>query len=248
VALVNRRRDAAPGRCTCYKVSKCCGCVGDCVTRVRDLWRVAAGAMSLAGAIVVGGCITDNTSPDAQVGLPGIAVPAAPQNAVVQGDPSDGAPPQSFEPDTQEGVPPITTPTIRQNADAQYYPSDEPLRLGIEYFNRGNFGLAERYFRDAVEKAPRDASAWIGLAASYDRLGRFDLADRAYQSATRLVGDTTAILNNRGYSYMLRGDLNAAHRYFLRAYKREPSNPTIINNLKLLDASRRFIERSPGAL
>jgi len=93
-------------------------------------------------------------------------------------------------PDTQEGVPPITTATIQENASVQYYPSDEPLRLGLEHFNRGNFGVAEQYFRDAVEKAPRDASAWIGLGASYDRLGRFDLA--AYNSAIHLVGETTA--------------------------------------------------------
>jgi len=150
-------------------------------------------------------------------------------------------------PDTQEGVPPITTLTVQENASVQYYPSDEPLRLGIELFNRGNFGVAERYFRDAVEKAPRDASAWIGLAASYDRLGRFDLADRAYQSAIHLVGGTTAILNNRGYSYMLRGNLVAARRDFLKALEREPGNPTILNNLKLLDGSQRFIARSPDA-
>lgn len=150
--------------------------------------------------------------------------------------------------DTQEGVPPLTTQTIEENADVKYYPSDEPLRLGLEHFNRGHFGIAEQYFRDAVEKAPKDASAWIGLAASYDRLGRFDLADRAYQSAIRLVGETTAILNNRGYSYMLRGDLVAARRDFLKAYEREPTNPTVLNNMKLLNDSYRFIGRSPDAL
>jgi Flp pilus assembly protein TadD len=122
------------------------------------------------------------------------------------------------------------------------------LRLALEHFNRGNFGTAERYFRDAVEKAPKDASAWIGLAASYDRLGRFDLADESYRQAVRLVGETTALLNNRGYSYMLRGDLNAARQDFLKAYKREPVNPIIRNNLKLLDSSARFIERSPDAI
>jgi Flp pilus assembly protein TadD len=149
--------------------------------------------------------------------------------------------------DTQEGVPPITTATIQENASVQYYPSDEPLRQGLEHFNRGNFGVAEKYFRDAVEKAPKDASAWIGLAASYDRLGRFDLADRAYQSAIHLVGETTAVLNNRGYSYMLRGNVVAARRDFLKALEREPGNPTILNNLKLLDGSQRFIARSPDA-
>jgi Flp pilus assembly protein TadD len=147
-----------------------------------------------------------------------------------------------------EGVPPITTATVQRDADVQYYPSDEPLRLAIEHFNRGQFGLAQRYFRDAVEKAPEDVSAWIGLAASYDRLGRFDLADQAYGQAVRLGGETPALLNNRGYSYMLRGNLTAARIDFLKAYEREPGNPIIRNNLTLLDNSRRFIERAPGAI
>src|SRR5207248_7671958 len=45
-----------------------------------------------------------------------------------------------------------TTATVQEDADVKYYRSDEPLRLGIEQFNRGNFGVAERFFRDAVEK------------------------------------------------------------------------------------------------
>lgn len=139
---------------------------------------------------------------------------------------------------------PSTTPTIERDADVQYYPSDEPLRLALEHFNRGEYGVAQRYFRDAVEKAPKDASAWIGLAASYDHLGRFDLADQAYSQASQLVGETTALLNNRGYSRLLRGDLIAARKDFLKAYAREPNNPIILNNLKLLDGSKRFIVRS----
>ena len=204
--------------------------------RVQKSCRITSGAVLVASAFLIAGCITDG--PMAGDSVSAMSAPGVP-------------PPVEFAaagPDTQEGVPPLKTPTIRQNADVQYYPSDEPLRLGMEYFNRGNVGLAERYFRAAVEKAPRDASAWIGLAASYDRLGRFDLADRAYRSAIQLVGETTALLNNRGYSYMLRGDLKTARQYFLRAYKREPGNPTIINNLKLLDGSGRFIQRSPDAL
>jgi Flp pilus assembly protein TadD len=139
-----------------------------------------------------------------------------------------------------------TTPTVQERDDIKYYPSDEPLRLGIEHFNRGNFGIAERYFRDATEKAPKDVSAWIGLAASYDRLSRFDLADRAYAYAIRLAGETVEILNNQGYSYMLRGDLAAARRKFMKAYELEPGNPTITNNLQLLNSSSRFIQRNPS--
>jgi Flp pilus assembly protein TadD len=141
---------------------------------------------------------------------------------------------------------PPTTGTVREPDDVKYYRSDEPLRLGIEHFNRGNFGIAERYFRDATEKAPKDPTAWIGLAAAYDRLARFDLADRAYAYAIGLVGETTEILNNQGYSYMLRGDLVNARKKFLKAYEREPNNPTIVNNLQLLNSSSRFIQRAPA--
>jgi len=138
-----------------------------------------------------------------------------------------------------------TTNSIQQPDSVKYYPSDEPYKLGVEHFNRGYYGLSERYFRDAVEKAPKDASAWIGLAASYDRLLRFDLADRAYAQAIRLKGETVQILNNQGYSYMLRGNLDRARRKFLKAASLEPGNPTIRNNVLLLDASQRYIKRSP---
>jgi Flp pilus assembly protein TadD len=137
------------------------------------------------------------------------------------------------------------TPTLQDPADVKYYPSDQPLKLAMEYFDRGNYGLAQRYFQDATEKSPNDATAWVGLAASYDRIGRFDLADRAYAQAIHLVGETTDILNNEGYSYMLRGDLPHARAKFLKAYEREPNNPTIINNIKLLNSSYKYIEREP---
>src|SRR6267378_6750429 len=137
---------------------------------------------------------------------------------------------------------------VQEPTDVKYYPSDEPVRLGLEHFNRGSYGLSQRYFKDAVEKSPKDVTAWIGLAASYDRLRRFDLADQAYLQAIRLAGETVQILNDQGYSYMLRGDLNRARRKFTKAYELDPGNPTIANNLQLLNGSRKFIERSPDAL
>jgi len=139
-----------------------------------------------------------------------------------------------------------TTATVQAPMDAKYYPSDEPLKLGMEHFGRGDYGLAERYFRDAVEKAPRDVTAWVGLAASYDRLRRFDLADQAYSHAIKLRGPTVHILNNQGYSMMLRGNLKEARRKFLKAYELDPGNPTIANNLELLNTSYRFVQRPPG--
>src|SRR5713101_5244646 len=137
------------------------------------------------------------------------------------------------------------TTTVQNAGDIKYYPSDEPVKLGLEYFKKGSYGLAQRYFRDAVEKAPEDAEAWIGLAASYDRVRRFDLADQAYASAIKLTGETVQILNDRGYSYLLRGNLVKARAKFMKAYELDPTNPTIINNLELLNSSHRFIQRPP---
>jgi Flp pilus assembly protein TadD len=142
-----------------------------------------------------------------------------------------------------------TTATVQEPLDPKYYPSDEPLKLGMEHFGRGDYGLAERYFRDAVEKAPRDVTAWTGLAASYDRLRRFDLADQAYSHAFKLRGrPSIQLLNNHGYSMMLRGNLKEARRIFLKAYEVDPTNPVVLNNLELLNSSYRFVQRAPNQL
>ncbi len=141
---------------------------------------------------------------------------------------------------------PIPNAVSGQNpSDVKYYRSDEPVRLGVQRFYEGNFGLSQQYFQDAVEKTPKDPTAWVGLAASYDRLGRFDLADRAYGAAVKLTGDTPSILNNEGYSYMLRGDLRKASALLDRALKLDPANETTLNNRKLLNSSTRFVERAP---
>jgi Flp pilus assembly protein TadD len=115
----------------------------------------------------------------------------------------------------------------------------EDLRLGKKYFNAGNFSLAERHFRRAVELRPRDLDGWVGLAASYDRLRRFELADRAYDQAIKIGGPSGEVLNNRGYSYMLRGDYRRARETLLEAQAQDPGNSYIKNNLELLEASVR---------
>lgn len=115
--------------------------------------------------------------------------------------------------------------------------ASDPVSLGRRHYAEGNFGLAEENFRKAVELGPRDLDAWLGLAASYDRLKRFDLADRAYGQALRLGGRSAAVLNNQGYSYMLRGDLKRARTLLAEARRKEPDNPHVLANLDLLDES-----------
>ena len=113
-------------------------------------------------------------------------------------------------------------------------PNDD-VSIGKKYFRQGSYGLAERHFRKAVELHPQDAGAWNGLAASYDRLRRFDLADRAYAQLIRLTGPTPEVLNNQGFSYMLRGDYGRARATLLTAQAKDPTSPYIKNNLVMLN-------------
>ena len=113
----------------------------------------------------------------------------------------------------------------------------ETFRLALQHFKRTEYGLAERYFRATVEKDPANFEAWIGLAASYDHIRRFDLADRAYAMAIRLSGESVQVLNNQGFSYMSRGDFKTARAKFNKALRLDPNNQTIVNNLRILDAN-----------
>lgn len=121
--------------------------------------------------------------------------------------------------------------------------ANDELSLGKRHFREGNYGLAQLHFRRVVERervpAQRKAEAWIGLAASYDRLKRFDHADRAYKAAIAIVGLTPEVLNNQGYSYMLRGDYIRARAKFTQALEKDPTNPYIQNNIELLEGSMR---------
>ena len=152
--------------------------------------------------------------------------------AATQGaSPDDPAITGSLPPKPREGAPAAAVP---RSSD----PNDD-VSLGKKYFRAGNFALAERHFRRAVELHPRDVDSWSGLAASYDRQRRFDLADRAYDQATKIAGPTAEILNNRGYSYMLRGDQRRARETLLEAQARDPGNAYVKNNLEMLEASLR---------
>lgn len=115
-------------------------------------------------------------------------------------------------------------------------PGDD-LSTGKAYFRSGNYGMAERYFRRAVEQHPTDAESWLDLGASYDHVKRFDLADRAYAQAIKLAGVKVEILNNQGYSYMLRGDNARAYEKLSEALRRSPGNPYVLSNLRLLQSS-----------
>ena len=122
-------------------------------------------------------------------------------------------------------------------ASSRLDPSQEELVKAQSHFRNEDYGLAETYFRKAVERNPNNGDAWVGLAASYDRLRRFDLAERAYRVVVQKVGYNVTVHNNLGYHHYLRGDIAKARKHFDAAHELEPNNPYILNNLKLVDAA-----------
>ena len=124
-------------------------------------------------------------------------------------------------------------PALQATSDKNAATSEQ-LAKAKAHFAARNFGLAAEAYRGAVEARPDNAEGWLGLAAAYDELGRFDLADRAYGRALKLTGPTSQLLNNRGYSRLLRGDYAAARRDLLAARAKDPENPQIARNIRLL--------------
>jgi Flp pilus assembly protein TadD len=115
--------------------------------------------------------------------------------------------------------------------------SADDLKQGKAQFRDGNYGLAEKHFRQAVELRADNAEAWMGLAACYDELGRFDFADRAYDQLVKIAGRRPRIVNNMGYSQLLRGNKTKARALFMEAERQLPGDKLVAANIALLSKS-----------
>jgi Flp pilus assembly protein TadD len=166
-------------------------------------------------ALWLAGCNTTDT-PNRPFGMSSNLASIAGSDA--QANAKAAAPPE----ETTGSVPPKAVQT-----------SDDVI-LGKQEYRAGKFDVAAKAFSRAAERNPRNAEAWLGLAASYDRLRQFELADSAYDQAMVIDGQTAEILNNQGYSYMLRGDLTRARAKLTAAQHKEPGNKYVQNNLALL--------------
>ncbi len=128
--------------------------------------------------------------------------------------------------------------------DVASYDAAHALTDARAHFLISDFGYSAALYKRYVELVPNDVEGYVGLAASYDRLRRFDLADGVYASLFRLTGGTVQYYNNLGYSHMLRGDTAAALSDLRKAYKLDPKNATVANNLRLLANSAKGARRS----
>ena len=160
-------------------------------------------------------------------------------SSLLPGGTEDAPPPPPATSDITGSTPFAADPDLTVKDALLGGAEGDDLTLGKRHYREKNYGLAEQHFRRASEKTPRDGEAWLGLAASYDRLKRYELADRAYREALAIFGPRAEVINNIGYSYLLRGDLRKARAKFAEAQAKDPGNPTIANNIALVDEAAR---------
>lgn len=106
---------------------------------------------------------------------------------------------------------------------------------GKYYYRAEQFGLAVKYFEEAVANSPNAIDSLNGLAASYDRLGRHDLAERYYRRALAIDPENPQTLNNLGYSYLLQNRTDLAVAYLRDAQRLDSDSQIVFANRKIAE-------------
>lgn len=112
----------------------------------------------------------------------------------------------------------------------------------VAAFDAGQFGNAVDGFRQLLAHTPGDVAALNGLGASYDRLGRPDLAARYYERALAIEPASVQTLNNLGYSHLMNRRADLAFVYLARAYATAREDLVVVNNY---EAALYALERVP---
>jgi len=93
---------------------------------------------------------------------------------------------------------------------ARLRPGDALLADAKGQLALGNAGLALEGFRKAARDNPDSVDALAGMAACYDAMGRFDLAQAKYEAALALAPRNPALLNALAASLDRQGDRQGA--------------------------------------
>jgi tetratricopeptide (TPR) repeat protein len=97
--------------------------------------------------------------------------------------------------------------------------SEYSYTLGKKQFADGLYGMALKNFRVAMVQEPKSLDRLNAVAATYDKLGRFDLAERYYAQALGVDPNSVQTLNNIGYSFLMQEDYVSARYYLNQADK-----------------------------
>lgn len=91
------------------------------------------------------------------------------------------------------------------------------VQMGIDYFSKGDYDLAQEKLQKAVEQAPDLQVAHSSLALVYGRVGKAVQAEKEYNKALSLGTDNGEVENNFGVFLCGLGRTADAEKHFLAA-------------------------------
>ncbi len=112
----------------------------------------------------------------------------------------------------------------------------DALSRGMTLLRMARYSDAYTQFNAMRPFDTGNPDALSGLAIAADMTGNQQQASRAYEALANVERNTAAFYNNRGYSRMLNGELQAAYGDLTRAAALAPKNEKIRNNLRMLRA------------
>lgn len=118
-------------------------------------------------------------------------------------------------------------------------PDDESVaeRGGIAALKANDLGQARKLLAKAIGSPRATWRAWNAQGVLYDSERDWANADRAYAEAFVLSPQEPDVLNNKGWSLMLRGDPADALELFDDAARLEPKTSRVLNNRELAQAA-----------
>jgi len=114
--------------------------------------------------------------------------------------------------------------------------------LALARLGRRNDAMA--LLKQVVAQDPKAWRAWNALGAEYDAAQAWDDAAQAFEHAISSAPNAAAPLNNRGYSRLLQGRLDAAVADFVAALEKQPDLAEARANLRLALALRGEYDRA----
>lgn len=118
-------------------------------------------------------------------------------------------------------------------AEARHPDYSADMRAAREAFARGNYGIAIAHLEGELASRPSSVAALNGLGSSYDRLGRYAVAQRYYFRALDLAPEPSLTVGNIGYSYLLQGRREEAAQLLRLALHYDATNTVAAGNLGL---------------
>ena len=129
-------------------------------------------------------------------------------------------------------------------------PNDSILaeRAGITALKLGDLAAAASYIERATKGPAPSWRAWNARGVVADLQRDFAAADAAYAEAARMAPSEAEIINNRGWSQLLRGDWAQAAGLFGQAVAADRNSTRMANNLELARAAMAsdLPQRKPG--